>query len=45
MPITVLSIEQYQDYLFAIFYELSVHDTITLTIDHIMQLKVFFLII
>jgi len=41
--ITVLSIERYQDYLFAI-HELSVHDTINLKIDHVLQFLIVFIV-
>lgn len=43
--ITVLSIEQYHDCLFAKYYELSVHDSINLKFYHGMQFLLVFIII
>jgi len=44
MTKTILSIGQYQDYLFA-KHELSVHDTINLKMYHVVQFLVVFIII
>lgn len=43
--LTILSIGQYQDYLFAIYYGFSVHENISLKIDYDMKLLVVFKII